>query len=304
MPTSTHARLILHGKSADREDLRTAVARLRKRGHDVSVRVTWEPGDTQRFAREALSDAGSEEIDTIIAGGGDGTLNEVVAAILAEEHGERELPFSFGLLPLGTANDFAHGIGLNPQEIGECLWLAATAAPKATDLGRVNDRVFVNVATGGFGTRVTTETDPTLKKFLGGAAYLFTGLHRFGELTSSAARIRSPELNWEGEFLALAVGNGRQAGGGVQLCPDASLDDGLLDVTVIPTPHRDEMPDLMSCLMEKGLDGMRERAVTARVSELVIEADERLQVNLDGEPVHETRLEFTSLPQRIQFRRP
>ncbi|WP_417668232.1 lipid kinase YegS [Roseibium sp.] len=304
MPEKLHSRLILHGKAASREDVRRAVKRLRSRGHEVSVRVTWEAGDTERFAKEALRDALDEGIDTVIAGGGDGTLNEVAGAIHEAAGDDGDIPFALGLLPLGTANDFARGIGLDPLEVAECLWIAATASAKPTDLGRANGRTFVNVATGGFGTRVTAETDPRLKKLLGGAAYLFTGLHRFSELAACSGRVSSQDLNWEGDFLALAIGNGRQAGGGVQLCPEARLDDGLLDVTILPSPKAEEVPELLRVLAEEGLQGLKERLVTARVSDLTLETDEPLQVNLDGEPMHGNRLEFKAIANAIGFRRP
>ncbi|MEJ8475051.1 YegS/Rv2252/BmrU family lipid kinase, partial [Roseibium algae] len=235
---------------------------------------------------------------------GDGTLNEVVAASCEAVSGNEKLPFAFGLLPLGSANDFAHGIGLNPTDISESLWIAATGETKTTDLGQVNGRVFVNVATGGFGTRVTTETDPKLKNLLGGAAYLFTGLHRFSELAACSGRVEAEGFSWEGDFVALAIGNGRQAGGGVQLCPDAVLDDGLLDVTIIPYPKPGEMSDLLKHLVEFGLEGLRDRVIMAQLAELVLETEKPLQINLDGEPIHETRLEFSTLSGGIYFRRP
>ena len=182
--------------------------------------------------------------------------------------------------------------------------MAATGEPKKTDLGQVNGRVFVNVATGGFGTRVTAETDPRLKKLLGGAAYLFTGLNRFSELASCSGRIKSKDFSWEGDFLALAVGNGRQAGGGVQLCPDADLNDGLLDVTIIPYPKPEDVADLLRQLIERGPDSLRGQLVMAKIHEMTLETDEPLQINLDGEPIHDTRLEFSTFAKGMMFRRP
>jgi lipid kinase YegS len=304
MPSKNHTRLILHGKAADREDVRSAVARLRKRGQEVSVRVTWEAGDAQRLARDAVDGAAAEGIDTVVAGGGDGTLNEVISAACEAVGDEGALPFAFGLLPLGTANDFAHGLGLKPEQLAECLWVAATGEAKKIDLGQVNGRVFVNVATGGFGTRVTAETDPRLKKLLGGAAYLFTGLNRFSELASCSGRIKAKDFSWEGDFLALAVGNGRQAGGGVQLCPGADLNDGLLDVTIIPYPKPEDVPDLLRQLIERGPESLHEELVMTKIDKMTLETDKPLQINLDGEPMHDTRLEFSTFAKGMMFRRP
>lgn len=301
--TISHLRLILNGKSATRQDVRRAVKATRDLGHKVTVRVTWEAGDTQRLTREALLEAAAEEIDTLVAGGGDGTVNEMISSALDVWDRNRPLPFSFAVLPLGTANDFARGIGLDPENLNACLAHAATAQAQLTDVGTVNERAFVNVATGGFGTRVTTETDPNLKKLLGGAAYIFTGLNRFSELSACQGRISAEGFEWKGSFLALAIGNGRQAGGGVQLCPDAKLDDGLLDLTIIPQPRTEELPDILGRLLENGSDGLRNTLVMKKLNALTIETDEPFQINLDGEPVHATRLNIATLPGRIRFKR-
>jgi len=300
----SHLRLILNGKSAQRPDVRAAVKAVRSAGHDVSVRVTWEAGDTQRLTGEAIAQASGEGIDVLVAGGGDGTVNEVVSAALDFLGPDVAVPFSFGVLPLGTANDFARGIGLDPDDLMQCLKLAARGTAKRTDVGMVNGRAFVNVATGGFGTSVTTQTDPKLKKMLGGAAYIFTGLHRFRDLVASSGRITADGFEWEGAFLALAIGNGKQAGGGVELCPDAILDDGLLDLTVIPSPTADDVPDLLVQVLEKGPESLREAVVMKKLNAVTVESDNPLQINLDGEPLHSKKLEIVALPRRIEFKRP
>lgn len=303
MTEKNRLHLILHGKAAAREDVRAAVAHVRRLGHQVTVSVTWEAGDAQRMAGEAVKAAADDRFDTLVAGGGDGTLNEVVSVAI-EAHGLGVPPCAFGLLPLGTANDFGHGIGLPVHNLARCLEIAATAKARAMDVGEVNGRAFVNVATGGFGARVTVETDPKLKKLLGGAAYVFTGLNRFAELAASKGRIAADDFTWSGEFMALAIGNGRQAGGGIELCPEALLDDGALDLTVVPYPNTDEVAPLLRAVIEQGPDVLQNQVIMRKVHSMVIEADEPIQVNLDGEPVHSTRLEVKVHPGRILFRRP
>ncbi|WP_428645389.1 lipid kinase YegS [Roseibium sp.] len=282
-----HLRLILNGKSAGRADVRDAVDRVRTLGHDVSVRVTYEGGDVVRLAREALRDqAEGEKIATLVSGGGDGTLHEMVDAILQVLPENEKLPFALGVLPLGTANDFASHIGLDPADISACLRFAATASARPMDVGEVNGRFFVNMATGGFGTQVTAETDPKLKRVLGGAAYLFTGLQRFAELSACQARIEAEDFSFEGAFLALAVGNGRQAGGGIRLCPCAELDDGFLDLTILPVPESGKALDLLANLFENGVEGIRDGLIQKKVRKLSIRTEQPVQFNLDGEPMN------------------
>ncbi|WP_299483560.1 lipid kinase YegS [uncultured Roseibium sp.] len=281
-----HLRLILNGKSAARNDVRTAVSAVRAMGHTVSVRVTYEAGDTERLAKEALRDQAADEIDTLVSAGGDGTIHEVVDSVLQELGDGEKPPFSFAVLPLGTANDFARHIRLDPADIPGCLRFIARASAKPMDVGEVNGCCFVNMATGGFGTQVTSQTDPNLKRVLGGAAYLFTGLHRFSELAACEGRIESEGFCWEGAFLALAVGNGRRAGGGIRLCPRAKLDDGFLDLTIVPFPKSGKVTDLLSTLLDSGVDGMKNGLVQRKAREIVIQTAKPVQFNLDGEPMN------------------
>ena len=282
-------RLLLHGKQSQNPQVRAAVAAARAAGHRVDVRVTWEAGDAARLAGEARRLG----VERLAAGGGDGTINEVAAGLLSEGPAADVPPLA--VVPLGTANDFAHTCGI-PLDPAAALDFAARARPRPIDVGRVAGRFFVNVATGGFGTEITLETRPELKKALHGAAYLITGLTHLQDLRPVEARFTGPGFSWGGKLLVVAVGNGRRAGGGHVLCPDALLDDGLLDVSILPEPSRDERAGVLRDLIREGKTSLWRRAVTARLPWLELEAPETMQVNLDGEPISGTRLRFEVLP--------
>lgn len=276
--TEPRAMLVLHGKQATNDEVREAVKAARQAGRTLDVRVTWEGGDARRIVDEALA-AG---YTTLIAGGGDGTVREVAEALA--QSGQQA---SLAILPLGTANDFARAAGV-PQEPAAALALL-DVAPRPVDIGEVNDQLFLNMATGGFGSKVTANTPEDLKKLLGGAAYLLTGLTRFSEVHAARGRFRGPDFQWEGEFLALGIGNGRQAGGGHLLCPEARADDGLLDVSILPAPQ--DMVGALGVLLGSGLGG-QELFVRARLPWLEVDAAEGLDVNLDGEPLEGQHLRF------------
>lgn len=285
------ALLILHGKQALNADVRTAVEARRAQGWQLDVRVTWEAGDAQRLVNEALA-AG---YPTLIAGGGDGTLRDVAEAMaLAKTQA------SLALLPLGTANDFARaaGVALEPQ--AALALLDEPAQP--IDLGEVDGQVFLNMATGGFGSNVTANTSEELKRVLGGAAYFLTGLTRFAEVRSSFGRFAGPDFDWEGEFLALGIGNGRQAGGGHVLCPQAQVNDGLLDVCIVPAAT--DVVGTLGTLLSGGINGLQSVAVSARVPWLEVEAPEGLDLNLDGEPMESRQLRFVALPAALRVHLP
>ena len=254
-------RIILHGKAAGDARVRTAVQTLRQDGHAVEVRVTWEPGDAPRLTAEAVADAGGGKVNCIVAGGGDGTINEVFAAAYTAG-----LPAgcSLGVLPLGTANDFAHATAVPVQDPAAALQLAVDAPARWIDVGLLNSKLFINLVSGGFGSRVTVETDPELKRRLGGLAYVLTGISRFAELSANRGSFRAEGFSWEGPFVAVAIGNGRQAGGGVPLCPDALIDDGQLDLMILPELDHAARLDALSHLLREGAAAVRAKLVTAR----------------------------------------
>lgn len=284
------ALLILHGKQALNEEVRTAVEEKREQGWELAVRLTWEAGDAQRMVQEALA-AG---FTRLIAGGGDGTLRDIAEALAAQAD-----QASLVLLPLGTANDFARaaGVSLVPREALALLDVPA----QPIDLGEVGGQVFLNMATGGFGSQVTANTSEDLKKMLGGAAYLFTGLSRFSELHAAYGELQGPDFHWHGQLLALGIGNGRQAGGGHELCPQALVNDGLLDISILPAPQ-----DVVGTLKDLMVDGwgIDNMFVRARLPWVEIKVSEGLYINLDGEPLEGESLRFSVRPSALRVHLP
>ncbi|MBX9791954.1 MAG: lipid kinase YegS [Pirellulales bacterium] len=288
--------IVLHGKQAGNAGVRQAVTAQRQAGHRVEVRVTWEAGDAQRIVREAV-DAGA---DTIVAGGGDGTINAVADALMHAAAGQPAAARpALGILPLGTANDFARSNEI-PLDPVAALELITNSQPTPIDVGRVGQRTFINVATGGFGTQVTVETSEDLKRLLGGTAYLLTGLRRFNSIHSSAGSYRGPGFDWQGKFLVLAVGNGRQAGGGHILCPSAMINDGLFDVSILPDVELSQLPTALADLLRGGLAAVEQTVVRARVPWLEIRSETPLDINLDGEPTSGRELRFEVLPGAVR----
>ena len=304
MTTSTTARwrLILNGKSAGDDDVRDAVAALRDAGVQLDVRVTWEGGDAERYVAEAIADG----IDTIVAGGGDGTLSEVATTLAHRDESADALP-TLGLLPLGTADDFARAACL-PDIPEDALRVLLLEAATPIDLLKLDANGMThwaaNLASGGFGTQVTTETHEGLKKLLGGLAYVLTGLSKLGRIEPLQARVRGPGFDWEGDFIALGIGNGRQAGGGQALCPDALVDDGLLDVTIVP-PLEGDLLATFGTAMTEGKDAALDRAAIRRALPWVeIQAARPLTLNLDGEPVEAMTFRIECIPRRLRMHLP
>lgn len=297
-----HWRLILNGKSAGDDDLRAAVQTLRESGIALEVRVTWEDGDAERYVAEAIADG----VDTVIAAGGDGTVSEVATTLAHRDATADALP-SLGLVPLGTANDFATAAGI-PDGPLAALQLVREVVAAPLDLLRIDadDGIHwcANLASGGFGTEVTVETDEGLKKMLGGLAYLITGIARLGRIDPLQARLRGPDFAWEGDLIALGIGNGRQAGGGQALCPDALVDDGQLDLTIVPDLSGD-VAATVGTLIKEGKHAALDRVATRiRLPWVELASDEPLTLNLDGEPVASRRFRVDCVAGRVRMHLP
>ena len=287
-------RIVVNGKAAGDPALRAAVGQMREAGHQLEVRVTWEHGDASRYAAEAVSDG----IDVVIAAGGDGTINEVADGMISANGSPKS---ALAVVPYGTANDFATGIGILKGDPLKALQLAAEGEATLIDVGKVNGRIFVNVASGGFGAEVTANTPPQMKKALGGAAYSLMGVVTAAKMNPYECRFTFPDGTVrEGLLLLTAVGNGRQCGGGYQVTPHALLNDGLLDVAVI---HDVEIQQLGLVLNELlNLTAESNQFVTYKqVPAFTLESSRPLQFNLDGEPYYDTKFQFEVLPEVLPF---
>ena len=284
--------LILNGKSADNLPLRDAIAKLRDEGVEIHVRVTWEKGDAQRYVDEARQLG----VETVIAGGGDGTINEVSTALI-QSQGDN-IP-ALGILPLGTANDFATSVGI-PDDLDKALKLAIAANATAIDMVQVNDKTcFINMATGGFGTRITTETPEKRKAALGGVSYFIHGLMRMDTLKPDVCDIRGEDFHWQGKALVIGIGNGRQAGGGQQLCPTSLINDGLLQLRIFT--GEELLPGLLSALTQSENNP---NIIDGASAWFDIRAPHEITFNLDGEPLSGQEFHIEILPEALRCRLP
>ena len=271
MASRQHLTFIVHGARADRPELRHVVSWVRRRGHAVDVRVTWEAGDGIHLS----ADAADRGTDVVIACGGDGTLNEVVNGLDGRD-------VSLGVVPLGTANDFARQTGI-PEDADHAMDVILRRKPVRIDTASMNGRRFVNVSTGGVGAEATAETPADFKASLGPLAYAITAVRKLaGDDAARRASFTSAGFSLDTEFLAFAVGSARATGGGTLMTPDASVTDGLLDLCVIENMSRRDFARL-AMLVKKGehlgLPGVH----YAQLPWLKVSATEPLVVNLDGE---------------------
>jgi lipid kinase YegS len=280
--------LILNGNVADNDALRTAVARQRVIGHSIEVRVTGKKGDARRFVSEA------EEADLLIAAGGDGTLNEVVHGLMDLSMAARPV---LGVVPLGTANDFATGCGIS-RDPEKALALCMEGDGVPIDIGKANERWFLNAASVGFGAQVTATTPPELKRLLGPAAYAVMGAILAVNAHQYHGRLALPDREISGSGPIAIVGNGRQTGGGIQFAPRACIDDGLLDVLVVR--HIPAIALLAAARELQQLSPDGEYISYWQTPWAEVCPEEAIPVNLDGEPARFSSVRYEAVPSAIR----
>lgn len=274
-----HITYVVHGARADRPDLRQMVSWVRKRGHAVDVRVTFDAGEGAWLAAQA-ADHGT---DVVVACGGDGTLNEVVNGLDG-----RDIPL--GVVPLGTANDFARQTGI-PEDADHAMDVILRRKPVRIDTASMNGRRFLNVSTGGVGAEATAETPADAKASLGPLAYLITAIRKLASEEPRHASFTSAGFELDVDFFAFAVGSARVTGGGTMMTPDASVTDGLLDLCVIEAMSRRDFARLSLRIKDGehvGLPGVH----YAQLPWLKVASPEPLAVNVDGESVEAPMFDY------------
>ena len=286
---SKRFQLILNGKAAGTDVLQAAVARQRAIGHTIEVRVTSEKGDVRRFVAE------TSEVDLLIVAGGDGTLNEVVHGLMDLSQVARPV---LGVVPLGTANDFATGCGI-PHDPDQALALCMEGKEVSIDVGKANEHWFLNAASIGFGAEITATTPPELKNLLGPAAYAVMGAILAMNVHHYRGRLTVPDREIAGSGPVAIVGNGRQAGGGVQVTPRARVDDGLLDVLAVRDIPALALLTAARELQELSPDG--EYISYWQTPWAEVHTAEAIPVNLDGEPMQFSSARYEAVPRAIRL---
>ncbi|WP_333860645.1 YegS/Rv2252/BmrU family lipid kinase [Clostridium sp.] len=175
--------------------------------------------------KEAFKDI-DKSYKYILVAGGDGTVDTAVNYMK-----RLNINIPIAILPVGTANDFAKFIGMS-ENIEEACEQIVNSIPKKLDLGKVNDKYFINVASTGLFTDVSQKTDVNLKNTIGKLAYYVKGLEQLTNLRKLKVRVKSENAIFEGNMYLMLIFNGQTAGN-LKFAYKAEIDDGLLDIIII-----------------------------------------------------------------------
>jgi diacylglycerol kinase (ATP) len=285
--------VILNPVSGSVEDVDALVEKFRGLP-SCEVHVTADAGAAEKIARQS-SATGCE---LVVAAGGDGTLNEVINGIA--DHASH---CRIGLVPLGTGNDFARSLAL-PDDVDACIELLLGGRTQPIDLVRVtSDRVryFLNVSAGGFSGLVDEKLTPEIKRAWGPLAYVRSAAAALPELVAYQTTVVFDDAQTLSmELYNIIVANGRFVAGGIPIAPEAQLDDGLLDLILIPKRPGTEIAILIGqILLGKHLES--EAIVFRRAARLRVDSTPGMWFNVDGELVGNEPASFEVMPRAVQI---
>jgi diacylglycerol kinase (ATP) len=274
---------LIAGGGRCKEEFPRVKAELDRRGLDYDLHFTNEPLEAVDVAQMVI-EAGFTHV---VAMGGDGTVNEVANGLVKVGS---SLPLA--VIPAGSGNDFVRMMGI-PTDPIRAIDLLESGTPRTVDLGYVvGDRYFVNGLGVGIDAQVARDVLKMNPRFRGTAAYLYAALKEVLHFKAFPVTLSGEGFEETYDLLSLGITNGKYAGGGFKLAPEASADDGLIDVAAIedfPIPER-----LIRLLQVRGGNHLKLARVHYRQTPSVsIASSARLIAHIDGEVYRLPGEEFT-----------
>ncbi|MCL6571309.1 MAG: diacylglycerol kinase [Bacillus sp. (in: Bacteria)] len=269
------ARLIYNptsGREILKKNLSDILQKLEIAGYEASCHATTGEGDATNAARIAVE----REYDIVIAAGGDGTINEVVNGLAEQEYRPK-----LGIIPSGTTNDFARALQI-PRDIGAAVDIITKGELIPVDIGRFNDKYFINIAGGGRITEITYDVPSKLKTMLGQLAYYLKGIEMIPSIKATDVRIEYDGKLFEGEVMLFLVGLTNSIGGFEKIAPDSSINDGLFSLLILKKTNLAEFVRI-STLALRGEHINDPNIIYTQANRIKVHSNEKVMVNIDGE---------------------
>lgn len=302
MPGVKKITIVLNGVSARKKFFYTKILPVLSSLGKVDV-VETQSGN---HAFELTSKAVDEGAHAIIAAGGDGTLHQVVNGVLHGRENDTSLP-AIGLLPLGSANDFARSVNLNrnPEGIKQLLM---KFIPRPVDVGKISMlrsekeavHYFINIADTGMGPYVADRINKGNKFLPPGVTYYSAILKTFFTYSSKTVEIKTEDWNWSGKIRTLAIANGKCFGHGLIIAPDAQVDDGIFSVFIAEDVSVLEFIRY-SGTIKKGKIVQHPKIQYRQAQKIHLSSTEKLMLEADGEVIGHLPVQIELLPKRLPF---
>lgn len=242
---------------------------LRQRNVSFEFHFTDEPGHATELVKEYV-----DQFDVVVSVGGDGTINEVI-------NGLPDTKVIFGMIPIGTGNDFARSCCIPHDDVPAAIQVLLAHDVKTVDVGLVNGRRFINVMGLGFEGRAN-EVGRSLEFIKGAMRYIAAIGYTFVTYRRSPVKISFDDTVLESDLFLLSIGNGWNVGGGLQLTPKAVLDDGVFNLAYVEHISRPRILAIFNRLYDGTIDTVAE-INTYQTDALTIETEKFLAVHIDGE---------------------
>ncbi|MEO4055613.1 diacylglycerol kinase [Solibacillus sp. CAU 1738] len=278
------------GRELFKKHLPIVLEKLEVAGYETSCHATTGAGDATIAAIEAVK----RKFDIVIAVGGDGTLNEVVAGISQCENRPK-----LGLIPMGTTNDFARAVRI-PRKIEEALDIIIKGDTIPVDVGLMNnERYFINIAAGGRITELTYEVPSKMKTMLGQLAYYLKGIEMIPSIKATHMKIDIDGEIFEGKTMMFLCGLTNSVGGFEKIAPDASINDGLFTVMVLKECSIADFIKIASLAL-RGDHLNDPNLIYRKASNVKVTSEEDVHLNLDGEYGGDAPAVFQNLKRHIE----
>lgn len=268
------------GEAVITKNLDTIIGKYQAKGYTiVPFRIS-----TEQSLEDAFLDIDSS-YHHILGAGGDGTINQIINIMK-----KKNLDIPLAILPVGTANDFAKYIEM-PADIGSACDKILAGKIQEIDLGKANDKYFINVFSFGLFTDVSHKTPTHLKNTIGKLAYYLNGIKELPSFKKLDIKVTSDEFFYEGNALIFFTFNGRTAGN-INISYKSEINDGLLDVIIVKGENiRSTLSSLLAFLKLEHLEKPKD-IIHFTTSDFTVEySDSSLESDIDGEvgptsPIH------------------
>jgi diacylglycerol kinase (ATP) len=265
---------------------------LLEKGYTLSRNSTKKKDDAKRFAMDACN----EDWDLIIACGGDGTINEVISGVVESSN---KVPIA--ILAAGTVNDFANAMKY-PKEIESFVRMIENEHTQLVDVGKVNDRYFINVAAGGLMANIAHKAEVDLKTLFGKMGYYFEALRELPSqnLNGYDIRVESEEFSYDGKMLLYLISNSQSIGGVKKAAPKAEVSDGLLDVMFLKEVTFQDVMEILIKL-QNGQHIENSKVEYFKTKKVSLHSDVKLEIDIDGEYGGDLPATFEVIPLGVEI---
>lgn len=291
------------GKGKGEKDWDKISTFLKKEELLFTVKFTAGKGHAMKLALDGIS----EGFRKIITVGGDGTLNEVVNGVFAN-NSCRTIDIILGLIPVGTGNDWGRMFGI-PLDYEKSVRIIKEGKTLTHDVGMITygesdtkkERYFINIAGLGFESVVVRKTNIQKDKGRGGKLiYFYNLLTSLLAYKNTKAEIIIDDEIIHANVFSLNVGNGRYCGGGMRQTPRAVPDDGLLDVTIINGMGKFEIIRNLKILYDGTI--LRHPKIDGyKCKHIKVTSEVPIYAEADGESLGQTPVEFKIIPLGINI---